>query len=347
MDLTLLELSRIAGAELRGEPQCVITHASTLQDADDGAISFLANRRYAAFLPTTRASAVILGPDDAPDCPCDCLVSDNPYLAHAKVMGALYPDEDTAPGIHPSTQVDATARVADTAEVAANCFLGPGVVLGEDVFIGPGCVLLDDVFVGAGSRLVASVTLCAQTRLGQRCLVHPGAVIGSDGFGMANDNGAWVKIPQIGRAVLGDDVEVGSCTSVDCGAIGDTVIEDGVKLDSQVHVAHNVRIGKHTAMAGCSAIAGSSEIGAYCTIAGAAAITGHVKLTDHVHVSGMTGATRSINKPGIYTGTVPPMEHASWLKNFARLRHLDDMVRRVRALEKELAALREREEPHG
>ena len=347
MGLTLSELSRITGAELRGDPERIITHASTLQDADEGAISFLANRAYAGFLPGTQASAVILAPDDAPDCPCDCLVADNPYLAHARVMAALYPDQAPRPGIHPSAHVDATAQVADSAEVAANCYVGPGVVLGDGVFIGPGCVLLDDVFVGAGSRLVASVTLCAQTRLGQRCLIHPGAVIGSDGFGMANDKGAWVKIPQIGRAVLGDDVEVGSCSSVDCGAIGDTVIEDGVKIDSQVHVAHNVRIGKHTAMAGCSAIAGSAEIGAYCTLAGAAAVTGHVKLTDHVHISGMTGAMRSINKPGIYTATVPPMEHAAWLKNFARLRHLDDMVRRVRALEKELAALREREEPHG
>ena len=172
-------------------------------------------------------------------------------------------------------------------------------------------------------------------------------VIGADGFGLANDDGAWVKVPQIGRVVIGDDVEVGACSSIDCGAIGDTVIEDGVKLDHQVHVAHNVHIGAHTAIAGCAGIAGSTEIGAYCTIAGAAGITGHVQLADHVHVSGMTAVTRSINKPGIYTGTVPPMDHASWLKNFARLRHLDDMVRRVRALERELAALRERDGERG
>ena len=347
MGLTLSKLSRITGAELRGDPERVITHASVLQDADEGAISFLANRRYAAFLPTTRASAVILGPDDAPDCPCDCLVSDNPYLAHARVMVALYPAAELAPGVHPSAHVDATAQVADSAEVSANCYIGPGVVLEADVFIGPGCVLLEGVSVGAGSRLVASVTLCAHTRLGQRCLIHPGVVIGGDGFGLANDDGAWVKVPQIGRAVLGDDVEVGACSSIDCGAIGDTVIEDGVKLDDQVHVAHNVRIGRHTAVAGCVGIAGSTQIGAYCTIAGAAGITGHAELADHVHVSGMTAVTRSIKKAGVYTGTVPPMDHASWLKNFARLRHLDDMVRRVRALEKELAALREREEPHG
>ena len=190
------------------------------------------------------------------------------------------------------------------------------------------------------------VTLGAQTRLGQRCLIHPGAVIGGDGFGLANDQGAWVKVPQIGRAILGDDVEVGSCSSIDRGAIGDTVIADGVKIDSQVHVAHNVEIGEHTAIAGRAAIAGSSRIGAYCTIAGGAGVTGHVELTDHVHVSGVSSVTRSIRKPGVYTGTVPAMEHGVWLKNFARLRQLNDMVRRVQALERELAALRERDGAH-
>jgi UDP-3-O-[3-hydroxymyristoyl] glucosamine N-acyltransferase len=347
MSLTLQELSRIAGSQLRGDPNRVITHAAGLKDADEGAISFLANRRYARFLADTRASAVILSAGDAETCPVDCLIADDPYLAHARVMTALYPDESINPGVHPSAHVDPTARVASTAEIAANAFVGADATVAEGVFIGPGCVLLDSVFVGAGSRLVASVTLCSGTRLGKRCLIHPGVVIGGDGFGLANDGGAWVKVPQIGRAVLGDDVEVGSCTAIDCGAIGDTVIADGVKIDNQVHIAHNVQIGRHTAIAGCTGIAGSSTIGAYCTIAGAAGITGHVELTDHVHVSGMTAITRSIDQPGLYTGTVPSMDHASWLKNFARLRHLDDIVRRVRALEKELAAVRERDETHG
>lgn len=347
MSLTLGQLSEIAGAELRGDPDCVITHAATLQDAEEGSISFLANPSYAGFLADTGASAVILGPKHADDCPVDCLISENPYLAHARVMTALYPHAPIKPGVHASAVVDVDARVAPDAQVAANCYLGPGVVVESGSFIGPSCVLLENVVVGEGSRLVASVTLCADTRLGRRCLIHPGAVIGGDGFGFANDDGAWAKVPQVGKVILGDDVEVGSCTSIDRGAIGDTLIADGVIIDSQVHVAHNVKVGKHTAIAGCAAIAGSSEIGAFCTIAGAAGITGHVELTDHVHVSGMTAITRSIKKPGIYTGTVPPMEHATWLKNFARLRHLDDMVRRVRALEKELADLRERDETHG
>jgi len=347
MSLTLQVLSRVAGAQLRGDPNRVITHAAGLKDADEGAISFLANRRYASFLADTRASAVILCAEDAGACPVDCLIAENPYLAHARVMTALYPDEHVRPGVHPGAHVDSTARVASTAHVAANAFVGAGATIAEGVFIGPGCVLLDNVFVGAGSRLVASVTLCSGTRLGQRCVIHPGAVIGADGFGMANDEGAWVKVPQVGRALLGNDVEVGSCSSIDCGAIGDTLIADGVKIDSQVHVAHNVQIGEHTAIAGCAGIAGSATIGAYCTIAGASSITGHVELADHVHVSGMTGISRSIKQPGLYTGTVPAMEHSGWLKNFARLRHLDDMVRRVRALEKELTTLRERDETHG
>lgn len=347
MSLTLQELSRVADTQLRGDPERVITHAAGLKDADEGAISFLANRRYASFLADTRASAVILSARDAEACLVDCLIAENPYLAHARVMTALYPDESVRPGVHPSAHVDSTARVASTAEVAANAFVGAGATIAEGVFIGPGCVLLDNVFVGAGSRLVASVTLCSDTRLGQRCVIHPGVVIGADGFGMANDAGVWVKVPQVGRAVLGNDVEVGSCTSIDCGAIGNTVIADGVKIDSQVHVAHNVQIGGHTAIAGCAAIAGSSQIGAYCTLAGDAKITGHIALTDHVHISGATSVMRSIREPGVYTGTVPAMEHSGWLKNFARLKQLDDMVRRVRALEKELAALREREGTHG
>lgn len=347
MSLSLQELSLIAGAELRGDPGRMISRVGRLQDAGEGAITFLANRQYLSFLPETRASAVILAAGDVEACPVDCLVAEDPYMAHARVMAALYPEETVVFGVHDTAVVDPSAQVAPTAEISANCYLGAGVVIGEQAFIGPGCVLLDNVVVGAGSRLVASVTLCQDTRLGERCLIHPGVVVGADGFGMANDAGAWVKVRQIGRALLGDDVEVGSCSSIDCGAIGDTVIGDGVKIDSQVHVAHNVQIGRHTAMAGCSAIAGSSRIGDYCILGGGVEISGHVELADHVTVSGGSSVMGSIKKPGVYTGAVPSMEHARWLKNFAQLRHLNDMVRRVRALEKELAALRERDEKHG
>ena len=344
MRLTLRELAEVTQAQLRGDPDRLVDRVATLQDADEGAVSFLANRRYKSLLKTTRASAVILAPADVSDCPVDCLVADNPYLAHARAMNYLYPPAEPTPGIHSTAVVDLQAHVAASAVIAANCYVGPGTVIEDGVILGPGCVVLDNVHIGAGSRLVAAVTLCSDTRLGERCLIHPGAVIGSDGFGLANDEGAWVKIPQIGRAVLGDDVEVGSCSSIDRGAIANTEIAAGVKIDSQVHVAHNVQVGRHTAIAGCAAIAGSSRVGAYCTIAGGAGITGHVELTDHVHVSGVSSVTRSITKPGVYTGTVPAMEHAVWLKNFARLRQLDDMVRRVKALEQELAVLRQHDD---
>ncbi|MCB1723782.1 MAG: UDP-3-O-(3-hydroxymyristoyl)glucosamine N-acyltransferase [Gammaproteobacteria bacterium] len=347
MALTLAALAKTAQAQLRGDPDRLIDSVATLQDAHPGAISFLANPKYRAYLETTRASAVILDAENAGLCPVDCLISDNPYLAHARVMAALYPEPRYPAGIDGSAVVDPSARVAPTASIGAQSFVGAGAEIGEDVIVGPGCMVMEGATIGAGSRLVAMVTLCHGTVLGRRCLVHPGAVIGGDGFGLANDAGRWVKVQQVGRAVLGDDVEVGSCTSIDRGAIEDTVIADGVKLDSQVHIAHNVKVGEHTAMAGCAAVAGSSTIGSHCTIAGGAGLTGHIELADHVHVSGATAVTRSIRKPGVYTGTVPAIEHADWLKNFARLRHLDDLARRIKSLERELAALRQQHDKAG
>lgn len=341
MALSLGKLAAIAQAELRGDPDRIIERVQTLQDASAGAISFLANPRYRGYLKNTSASAVIVAPEHVDDCPVDCLVSDNPYLAHARVTTALYPYPEIVAGVHQTATVEDTARVSASAQVCAKAYIGSGVVIHDDVYVGPGCMVLEHTEVGRDSRLVAMVTLGPKTRLGERCLIHPGAVIGGDGFGLANDDGNWFKVPQIGCAVLGDDVEVGSCSSIDRGAIGDTLIADGVKIDSQVHVAHNVEIGMHSAMAGCSAIAGSTRIGAYCTLAGGAGITGHVELADHVHVSGMTTIMRSMKTPGVYTGTVPAMEHSAWLKNFARLRQLDAMVRNVRSLQREVAQLRD------
>lgn len=339
--MTLAQLAAVAGGQVHGDPQVLIHRVATLQDAEPGEISFLANQRYRSQLAETRASAVILAEHDAGACPTNCLVCANPYLAHARVTEVLHPAAAAVPGVDPSAVIDPTARIGRDVRIGANCYVGPSVVLADSVDIGPNCVLLDGVQVGEGARLVASVTLGSRTRLGARCLIHPGAVIGSDGFGLANDNGVWVKVPQVGCAVLGDDVEVGSCTSIDRGAIADTVIAAGVKIDSQVHIAHNVHIGRHTAIAGCAAVAGSSRVGEFCTIAGGAGITGHVVLGDHVHVSGVTAVTRSLPEPGVYTGTVPAMEHSAWQRNFARLRHLEEMQRRLRSLERAVAALHE------
>lgn len=342
MTMTLGELAGLAAADLRGDATRAVGAVNTLQDAQPGEIAFLANPRYRKHLKDTRASAVILGPADADDCPVDCLVANNPYLAHARVLAALYPDAAPSPGVHATAVIDPSATIAPTAEIGPNVFVGSRVSIGEHAIIGPNCVLLDDVVVGEASRLVASVTLGPRTRLGRRGLVHPGTVIGGDGFGLARDGERWVKVPQVGATIVGDDVEIGCCCSIDRGAIGATEIGDGVKIDNQVHIAHNVTIGRHTAIAGCTGIAGSTHVGASCTIAGAVNITGHVEVADGVQLSGTTTVTRSIREPGVYTSTVPAMPHADWLKNFARLRQLDDIVRKMRKLESEIEALAER-----
>lgn len=335
--LTLRELAELTGAELRGDPDCVIDGVASLDEAGPGRLAFLASKRFRPYLKDTRAAAVILAPGDAEACPTHALVSDNPQLAYARAAAALTRREPPPPGIHPSAVVDPTARIAPSARIEAHCTIGAGCAIGEGVFIGPNCVLGEDCEIGEDSRLVASVTLCEGTRIGRRCLIHPGAVLGADGFGLANDAGRWVKIPQLGRVVLGDDVEVGACTTIDRGALKDTVLHDGVKLDNQIQVAHNVEIGENTAMAAQSGIAGSTRIGAGCTIAGAAAVSGHLELADQVHVSGLTGISRSLRKPGVYTSTVPALPHDQWLRNFARLKQLDELYRRVKALEKALA----------
>lgn len=334
--LSLEILAELTGAELQGDPACTVHQVAPLDEAQPGQLAFLASKRFLPYLEGTRASAVILSPEHVAGCPTNALVSANPQLAYALAAAALNKRPPVPPGIHATAVVDETAKIAPSASVGPHCFIGADCVIGEDVEIGPNCVLGDDCVIGAGSRLVASVTLCGGTQIGQRCLIHPGAVLGADGFGLANDKGRWIKIPQLGRVVLGNDVEVGACTTIDRGALKDTVLHDGVKLDNQIQVAHNVEIGENTAMAAHVGIAGSTRIGSGCTVAGAAGIAGHLELVDGVHVSGLTAVSRSLRKPGLYTSTVPAMPHDQWGKNFARLRQLDDLYRRVRALEKAL-----------
>jgi UDP-3-O-[3-hydroxymyristoyl] glucosamine N-acyltransferase len=231
-------------------------------------------------------------------------------------------------------------EVAATASIGPNVWVGPAARIGDGVVIAANCSIGDGVQIGAGSRLAANVAIYSGCRLGARCLVHSGAVIGSDGFGFAREaTGVWVKIPQAGRVLIGDDVEIGAGTTIDRGALGDTVIADGVKLDNQIQVGHNVQIGAHTAMAGCVGIAGSAVIGARCTVGGGAVILGHLHIADDVNVSAGTLVTKSIANAGTYSGAVPFLEHGDWLRNFSRLRHLDVMADRIRALEQRLAAL--------
>jgi len=335
-EFSLAQLAQLTGAELHGDGECMVDRVGSLDNAQPGELAFLSSTKFRRHLEQTRASVVILKPKDLSRCPVNALVSENPYLAYAVAAAALSAQEAQQPGVHESAVVEASAQIAASARIEAQCYVGADVVLAEDVVIGPGCVIAEGCEIGAGTRLVANVTLGSATRLGRRCLIQPGAVIGADGFGMANDEGRWVKVPQLGRVVIGSDVEVGACTTIDRGAVKDTVIEDGVKLDNQIQIAHNVHVGAHTAMAATVGIAGSTKVGAYCTVAGAAGIAGHLELADHTHISGLTAVTKSIREPGVYTSTVPAMPHEQWRKNFTRLKQLDDMARRIQALERAL-----------
>lgn len=314
----------------------MIRGIGTLQSAQPGEISFLSNPSYRRYLSATQASAVILYEKDAADCPTSALISDNPYLAYARVATKLFPRTAVTPGI------DATAVVGRSSSIDSSAWIGPCVVIGEGVTvesgvcIGPGCVVEDNCRIGADSRLVANVTLCHDTRLGQRCLIHPGAVLGADGFGLANDEGHWVKVPQLGRVRVGDDVEIGANTTIDRGALEDTILHDGVKLDNLIQIAHNVEIGRNTAMAGCSAVAGSTKIGGHCTIGGQTGLVGHLTIGDNVHFSAATLVTRSFTEAGYYSGNLPAMENGAWKRVIARLRNLESMAKEMKFLKKNL-----------
>ncbi len=318
MGRTLDEIVARFGGELRGDGRRVVFGLATLATAGPGQLSFLANPKYRGQLATTRAGAVILAPEMADACSTAAIVTPQPYLYFARVSQWLAEVRPT-PGIHPTAVVE--SPLPPSVSVGAHCWVGPDVEIGEDSVLYPG------VKVYAGSRI------------GRRAIIHAGAVIGADGFGFAQDGEAWVKIAQTGRVVIGDDVEIGANTTIDRGALDDTVIGDGVKLDNQIQIGHNVKVGKNTAVAGCVGIAGSAKIGAGCTLGGGAMILGHLTLADGVHVSAGTLVAKSILTPGAYTGAVPFMTHEEWRRNFARLRHLDAMADRIRALEKRIAFL--------
>ncbi len=327
-------LAQGIGAELRGDNTRLVARLATLERAERGDVSFLANPRYRRFLASTRASAVIISRHDADACPVDALIMENPYLGYAKAANILHPLSDSPQGTHPAAWVSDDAQVHESAWVGPQAVVEGGAVVGAGVFIGPGCVVGADVMIGEGSRLVANVTLCAGVRLGRGVVVHPGAVIGSDGFGLADDEGVWVKIPQLGTVVIGDDVEIGANTTVDRGALDDTTIERGVKLDNLVQVGHNCRIGEHTAIAGATGIAGSVSVGRHCSIGGGVGISGHIELTDQVQITGRSVVFQSISEPGVYSSGMPLQENRAWRRTYVRCRELDDFARRLKRLEK-------------
>ncbi|MCC5794391.1 MAG: UDP-3-O-(3-hydroxymyristoyl)glucosamine N-acyltransferase [Chromatiales bacterium] len=336
--VTLGALALRHGCELRGDPEAAVSHVATLEHAGPDAVSFLANPAYRPRLRDCRAGVVILRPDDLEDCPVAALLSPDPYLCYARVAAELHPPPPCAPGVHPSAVVAAGCSVPDSCEIGPGAVLGAGVQLGERVVIGAGCVLESGASVGADSRLRPGVLLGENVRVGQRCLLHHGVVLGADGFGFARErDGAWVKVPQVGTVLVGDDVEIGANTTVDRGAIGDTVIGDGVKLDNLIQVGHNCRIGAHTAIAALTGISGSTEIGARCMIGGQSGIAGHIRIADDVMLSGRAIVPSSIDRPGMYGGGGAPVdEMRRFQKNVVRFAQLDDIARRLRVLEKKL-----------
>lgn len=330
------ELVARLGGDLVGDPDVVIRQVATLESADSTSISFLANPKYASQLGATRAGAVIVAPASRERTALPRIVTPDPYLYFARVSQLLNPAVRPATGIASSASVASDLPV--TASVGSGATVGERVVIGAGVVIGPGCHVGDDVVIGEATVLCANVTVYSGCRLGARCIVHSGAVIGADGFGFARErDGSWVKIPQIGRVLMGDDVEVGANTTIDRGALGDTVIGNDVKLDNQIQIAHNVRIGDHTAIAGCVGIAGSTTIGRRCMIGGQAGIIGHLEIADDVVVSAGTLVTKSIRERGVYTASLPLQEHGDWVRNFAHLRHLDALADRIRRLEQQLS----------
>ncbi|AQZ93280.1 UDP-3-O-(3-hydroxymyristoyl)glucosamine N-acyltransferase [Halopseudomonas phragmitis] len=339
VSLTLSELAQLLDARLLGEGGGRITGLATLQEAGPGQLSFLANPQYRKYLATSQAEAVLLTEADAEGFTGNALIVANPYLAYARLSHQFDPKPRPAPGIHP------TAVVAEDAEVDASAAIGPHVVIESGAVIGPGVTLGAGCFVGARSRigeggwLSARVTLYHDVIIGARVVIQSGAVIGAEGFGFANNKGRWEKIAQIGGVRIGDDVEIGSNTCIDRGALADTLIGDGVKLDNQIQIAHNVQIGDHTAMAACVGISGSTRIGRHCTIAGGVGMVGHIEVCDNVFVSGMTMVTRSITEPGAYSSGTAMQPAAEWKKSAARIRQLDSLVKRVQQLEKQLLAV--------
>jgi UDP-3-O-[3-hydroxymyristoyl] glucosamine N-acyltransferase len=313
--LTLAEIARRLGGRVAGDPETRVRQVGSLEHARSGEISFLSSPKFKSRLGATRASAVILSAEFEDLTPLPRIVCDAPYVYFARVSQLFNPLTTQAPGVHPTA------------------VLGKDVRLGEGVSIGAGCAIGDGVSVGDGSCLYPRVVIYEKCSLGKRVIVHAGAVIGADGFGIARDAGGWVKIPQIGAVRIGDDVEIGANTTIDRGAIDDTVVEEGVKLDNQIQIGHNVRVGARTAMAGCVAVAGSADIGRDCTIGAAAVILGHLQLVDGVHVSAGTVISRSVRQPGTYTGMYPFDDNESWARNTALVRHLAELAERVRALE--------------
>lgn len=334
MSICLGEIAQFIGAELRGNADLKLDGLATLNDAGPSDLSFLANPAYRDQLSNTSAGAVIIHPGQADESPCDTLVLDNPYLGYAKVSALFETLPKPTNRVHPTAIIDETATLEENVSIGANAVIEAHVRIGQGVVIGAACVIGERSEIDKLTRLHANVTIYHDVRVGQSCILHSGSVIGADGFGFAQDQGRWHKIRQIGGVSIADNVEIGANTTIDRGAMSNTIIGNGVKLDNQIQIAHNVEIGTNTAIAASTAIAGSTKIGKDCTIAGGAAITGHITIADGTHLNGMATITKSIKKAGSYSSGTGFQSTTDWKKSVARFRQLDDIAKRIKALEK-------------
>ncbi|NNM58207.1 MAG: UDP-3-O-(3-hydroxymyristoyl)glucosamine N-acyltransferase [Legionellales bacterium] len=334
---TLAELAELLSAQVQGDTKTEIVGIASLQTAKPGEISFLDNSKYRQFLAETQASAVILSAEMAPKSSCPVLIVADPYLAYAKTAALFEEKPISKPGIHPQAVIGEHCEIDPSASIGANVVIGNSVKIGKNSVIQPGCVINDKVVIGDDCWFWPNVTIYHATCIGSRTIIHSGAVLGSDGFGFAFNQGRWHKIPQIGCVIVGNDVEIGANTTIDRGALTDTVIGNGVKMDNQIQIGHNVQIGDHTVIAAGTGISGSTKIGKYCRIAGMVGFAGHIEITDQVVITAMSSVAQSITEPGIYSSGIPAGSFKTWKKNIARFLQLDNLARRLIQVERVLA----------
>ncbi len=332
--ITLKELANRLDGTVKGTDSAEISSVATLETAVEGQLSFLSNSKYRSQLDATKATAVLLTEKSAEGFTGTAVLVKDPYVAFAKVAQWLDITPKAADLIHSSAQIDPSSKLGENVCIGANAVIGKGVILGDNVEVGPGSVIGQESIIGSGTRLWANVTVYHRVEIGKDCILHAGAVIGSDGFGYANEAGNWIKIPQTGGVRIGNNVEVGASTTIDRGALEDTIIEDGVILDNQIQIAHNVIIGAHTAVAGNTIFAGSCKIGKYCIIGGSSAVAGHLSIADGTHISGATNVTHEVREAKVLSSATVAMPNRLWRRNTVRFRQLDELFQRVKTLEK-------------
>lgn len=333
--ISLQALAELIGAQLIGDPRCIISGVANLEKAESGQVSFLTNRSYRKYLAQTKASAVVLSKTDAEKCQVSVLISENPRLSLAKIAAFFAKTRERFPikGVHPSAILGSRCEITPSASIGAHCVVGDNVIIEENVVLEPGCIIGNNCHIRSNTILKAHVTLYDDIRIGQSCLIHSGVVIGADGFGFAQHEGGWVKLAHLAGVSIGNDVEIGANTTIDRGFLEDTQIGNGVIIDNLVQIGHNVVIGDRCAIAGCTAIAGSTTLGAGCMIGGSANIAGHLELANNVHITATTGVNHSLNIAGVYSSGLPAKPNHIWRRNTARFHYLDDMAKRLRALE--------------